>query len=156
MCVWKAQANLQADVFAEFRCNCEVFRFGLNLTTLLECLQLLGPANLTMTSATMSFLVSRNPLNWRCVFFFEEFRTSRRKKTRCFRWLWKTQASSPPAISRLYTTKILMRCVGNNDSRQWATELLYDEKWQCYSCLDLRMRFGNQPKYAEPLCARMC
>lgn len=53
----QAQANLQADVFAEFRCNVEVFRFGLNLTTLIECLQLLGPSIMTVTSATMSFNV---------------------------------------------------------------------------------------------------
>lgn len=50
----QAQGVLESSLFQEYDCA-EGAKFGINLTTLLECLQIFGPASLAQTSVSMAF-----------------------------------------------------------------------------------------------------
>lgn len=50
----QAQGSLDSTLFQEYDCV-EGAKFGINLTTLLECLQIFGPASLSQTSVSMAY-----------------------------------------------------------------------------------------------------
>lgn len=50
----QAQGVLESSLFQEYDCA-EGAKFGINLTTLLECLQIFGPASLAQTSVSMAY-----------------------------------------------------------------------------------------------------
>lgn len=50
----QAQGVLESSLFQEYDCA-EGAKFGINLTTLLECLQIFGPSSLAQTSVSMAY-----------------------------------------------------------------------------------------------------
>ena len=50
----QAQAVLESSLFQDYYCG-EGAKFGINLTTLLECLQIFGPGSLAQTSVCMAY-----------------------------------------------------------------------------------------------------
>lgn len=50
----QAQGSLDSSLFQEYDCV-EGAKFGINLTTLLECLQIFGPGSLAQTSVSMAY-----------------------------------------------------------------------------------------------------
>lgn len=50
----QAQGCLDHNLFQEYDCV-EGAKFGINLTTLLECLQIFGPGSLAQTSVSMAY-----------------------------------------------------------------------------------------------------
>lgn len=50
----QAQGSLGRDLFQAYDCD-EEAKFGINLTTLLECLQIYGPGSLSQTSVSMAY-----------------------------------------------------------------------------------------------------
>ena len=61
----QAQAVLESSLFQEYDCA-EGAKFGINLTTLLECLQIFGPGSLAQTSVSMAY----QEVSWKIVFWF--------------------------------------------------------------------------------------
>lgn len=57
----QAQGVLESRLFQEYDCV-EGAKFGINLTTLLECLQIFGPGSLAQTSVSMAYQEVR--LSW--------------------------------------------------------------------------------------------
>lgn len=62
----QAQAVLESSLFQEYDCA-EGAKFGINLTTLLECLQIFGPGSLAQTSVSMAY----QEVSWRVVLWFQ-------------------------------------------------------------------------------------
>ncbi|CAB1103228.1 unnamed protein product [Ectocarpus sp. CCAP 1310/34] len=56
----QAQGSLDSSLFQEYDCV-EGAKFGINLTTLLECLQIFGPGSLAQTSVSMAYQESDVP-----------------------------------------------------------------------------------------------
>eukprot|EP00904_Undaria_pinnatifida_P011996 jgi/Undpi1/7927/HiC_scaffold_24.g10399.m1 len=54
----QAQGVLESSLFQEYDCV-EGAKFGINLTTLLECLQIFGPGSLAQTSVSMAYQEAR-------------------------------------------------------------------------------------------------
>ncbi|CAN0171036.1 unnamed protein product [Ectocarpus sp. 6 AP-2014] len=54
----QAQGSLDSSLFQEYDCV-EGAKFGINLTTLLECLQIFGPGSLAQTSVSMAYQEAR-------------------------------------------------------------------------------------------------
>mmetsp|Transcript_28774 Transcript_28774/g.37312 ORF Transcript_28774/g.37312 Transcript_28774/m.37312 type:complete len:318 (-) Transcript_28774:134-1087(-) len=52
----QAQAVIHRDLFQAFECDDQGVSYGINLNTLLECLQINGTANLGTTALSMSFM----------------------------------------------------------------------------------------------------
>lgn len=52
----QARVGFQSDLFDEFNCSGESLKFAINLTILVDCLQLFGTSSET-TSAVMTFSV---------------------------------------------------------------------------------------------------
>lgn len=50
----QAQGILGKELFQAYDCDTSA-KFGINLTTLLECLQILGPGTLSQTSVSMAY-----------------------------------------------------------------------------------------------------
>lgn len=50
----QAQGSLGRSLFQAYDCE-EGAKFGINLTTLLECLQIFGPGSLAQTSVSMAY-----------------------------------------------------------------------------------------------------
>ncbi|CAM9829061.1 unnamed protein product, partial [Discosporangium mesarthrocarpum] len=55
----QAQGSLGRELFQEFDCDGEGGKFGINLTTLLECLQIFGTGSLAQTSVSMAYQEAR-------------------------------------------------------------------------------------------------
>lgn len=55
----QAQGCLDQSLFQEYDCV-EGAKFGINLTTLLECLQIFGPSALAQTSVSMAYQEARH------------------------------------------------------------------------------------------------
>lgn len=64
----QAQGCLDHSLFQEYDCA-EGAKFGINLTTLLECLQIFGPGSLAQTSVSMAYQEVGMHVKSRCRFW---------------------------------------------------------------------------------------
>ncbi|CAM9209518.1 unnamed protein product [Choristocarpus tenellus] len=55
----QAQGSLGRELFQDFDCDGDGGKFGINLTTLLECLQIFGTSSLAQTSVSMAYQEGR-------------------------------------------------------------------------------------------------